>query len=123
MGKNEEKYREEEKIEEKEQERAQEKAEEKTRDNEKLKVIFEQKDDSMNNREEKVKHRAFQEDIKKKLNRKKTLIISNQKKGEKYGGEILHENSKKLEWICGGVQFEEAVKIFNFSEDETQTYK
>ena len=115
MGKNEEKYREEEK--------AQELAEEKTRDNEKLKVIFEQKDDSMNNREEKVKHRAFQEDIKKKLNRKKTLIISNQKKGEKYGGEILHENSKKLEWICGGVQFEEAVKIFNFSEDETQTYK
>lgn len=66
-------------------------------------------------RTEKVKHKAFQDKIKIKLKNK--IKGKMDLKQNNHMSKVFTLNSKLIENICGGIEYEEAVKIFNFSEE------
>lgn len=69
-------------------------------------------------RVEKVKHKAFKANLQSKLQKSgSNQIEARNKKPTKMMLDQQRKNQKRLERICGGIEFDEAVKIFNFQEE------
>ena len=68
-------------------------------------------------RVEKVKHKAFKANLQNKLHKSGSNQDPNKRKPTKVMLDQQRKNQKRLERICGGIEFDEAVKIFNFQEE------
>jgi len=71
---------------------------------------------------EKVKHKALQKNLKDKILSKKNTI-NDKRKSRKYGEDFNEKDLKKMERVFGGVEYEEAIKIFSFSGFGTSIIK